>query len=146
MWKIKIPIQLIDLGNCNIHPVVHSYSEDGEELTWIIDTGASKSVFDQNKQHLIASTENAEEELHPVSIDAQPLATRPGILHPIYFGKLKIEKMEVALLDLNHINKLYAEACNMLINGLLGSDFLKTYRAAIDFNRLRLILRPPKRG
>jgi hypothetical protein len=53
---------------------------------------------------------------------------------------MKVEKMKVALLDMNHINELYEKVSDIKIGGLLGSDFLLKNKAVVDYKKKRLVL------
>lgn len=133
--RIKLPIEIIELESSNYHVLVSSKMIDGTIDNWVIDTGASKSVFDKNLADFIAFTEEGAEELHAANMSEEPLKTSLGILKPLYFGKLKVENMKVALFDMNQINELYENVADIKICGLLGSDFLLRYNAVIDYKR-----------
>jgi len=45
--KITVPLQIIELEDDNYHLVVSSVLPDGNEGFWVVDTGASKTVFDK---------------------------------------------------------------------------------------------------
>lgn len=138
---IKLPIEIIELESSNYHVLVSATMADGTTDNWVIDTGASKSVFDKNLAEFIAATEDGSEELHAANMSEEPLKTSLGILKPLFFGKLKVENMKVALLDMNQINELYQKATDIKICGLLGSDFLLKYNAIIDYKRRMLKLK-----
>ena len=137
--KIVIPIQIIELEETNVHAVISSEFEDGSSGKWLIDTGASKTVFDKNKIQYFNNI-NEEEEILSAGISELPLKISLAILKPIHFGKLKIEDLKVALLDMNHINKLYLKSVNFEIFGFLGGDFLMKYKAEISYRKKLLIL------
>ncbi|MDX8341578.1 hypothetical protein SLH46_20435 [Draconibacterium sp. IB214405] len=133
--RTKIPIDIIELESSNYHLILPSQLEGGENGYWVIDTGASKSVFDKNLDNFIAIVEEGTDELHAANMSEEPLTTSLGILKPLLFGKLKVDNMKVALLDMNHINELYQKVTDYKICGLLGSDFLLEYNAVIDYKR-----------
>lgn len=137
----KIPIEIIELESENYHLIISSVFSDGTKGNWVIDTGASKTVFDKNlKAHFLLSDEKPDE-LHSASVSEEPLETSIGYLNPFSFQKLKVENMKVALLDMSHINTLYSKVCNLEICGLIGSDFLLSHKAIIDYKKKRLVLR-----
>lgn len=138
--RYKIPIEIVELELENYHPVINTVFADGTSGKWVIDTGASKSVFDILLTQHIAYSEGDTEELHSAGISEEPIQSSLGILNPLSFGKLQVEKMKVALLDLSHINELYSRATELKICGLLGSDFLEKHKAVIDYKRRRLVL------
>ena len=45
--RIKIPINIIELEPDNFHIMISSVFTDGNSVNWIIDTGASKTVFNK---------------------------------------------------------------------------------------------------
>lgn len=138
--RYKIPIEIIELESENYHILIKSVFVDGEIGIWVIDTGASKSVFDKSLPNYFVVSEDETEELHSAGISDEPMKTSIGCMKKFNFGKLKIEQMNVALLDLSHINELYTKATDLKICGLLGSDFLLKYNAVIDYKRKRMVL------
>ncbi|HYQ56068.1 MAG TPA: aspartyl protease family protein [Draconibacterium sp.] len=139
--RTKIPIDIIEMESLNYHLILPSQLKGGEKGYWVIDTGASKSVFDKNLNEFISVVHEEKEELHAANMNEVPLNTSLGILNTIYFGKLRIEKMKVALLDMDPINSLYSKITDYKICGLLGSDFLLEYNAVIDYKRKLLKLK-----
>ena len=138
--RIKIPIQIIELESDNFHLIISSDFSDGTKGNWVIDTGASKTVFDKTLVEYYSILENESDEIHTAGIAEQPLETSLALLNTVEFGKLKIENLKVALLDLSHINELYLKATNLIICGLIGGDFLMRHRAVIDYKKQLLIL------
>ncbi|MCF6332476.1 MAG: aspartyl protease family protein [Draconibacterium sp.] len=138
--KIKIPLHLIELEEDNFHLIVTTTFSDGTNGNWVIDTGASKTVFDKTLVGKYAILEDEPDEVHTIGIGESLLETSMALLNTVQLEKLKIGDMKVALLDLSHINELYSKAGNLKICGLIGGDFLMKYRAMIDYNKRLLIL------
>jgi len=141
--KIKIPLQLIELENENFHLVVDSTLPDGTVGYWVIDTGASKTVFDKTLSDNFHEELHESEEVHTAGIGEKPLESSIGYLKPFSFRKLKMDKQRVALLDLTHINQFYSKISSLKICGLLGSDFLLNHKAVIDYKKKQLVLIRP---
>lgn len=139
--NFKIPIEIIELEDNNYHLLVTSLFNNGNEGKWVIDTGASKSIFDQNLHELYQPLEGASEELHSAGFNDEPIKSSLALLNSFYFRRFKVEKMKVALMDLSHINALYSKSTQLKICGLLGGDFLMKHRAVIDYRKKQLILR-----
>ena len=133
--KIKIPLQIIELEEGNFHIIAEGKFSDGTTGYWAIDTGASKTVFDKNQEELYLLSKEKTEEIHSAGIGEKPLVTSIGNLNPFHLGKLKVENLKVALIDLSHINQLYYRATNLEICGLIGGDFLVKNNAIIDYKR-----------
>jgi hypothetical protein len=139
--RYKLPLEILEIDPGNFHLLLTSKFSSGENGVWVIDTGASKTVFDKNAITLIQSIAEETEDLHSASGGLAPVETQQAHLKPLSFGRLKIESLEVSLLDLNHINELYDKAASRKICGLLGGDFLHQHKAVIDYRRQRIILR-----
>jgi hypothetical protein len=138
--KIKIPLKIVELEDNNFHLFVPSVFPDGTTGYWAIDTGASKTVFDKNKETMYSVSGEKTDQVHTAGISEKPMETIIAYLKPLYLGKLELRKMKVALLDLSHINNLYSKAVNLKIHGLLGGDFFMKYNAIIDYKRKIIVL------
>lgn len=131
---------LVELEDENFHLVAESAFSGGETGYWIIDTGASKTVFDLNLKSQYESAGEETDQVHTAGIGDKPIQTAIARLKHFSIGKFKMESLRVALLDLSHINKFYSQAANIKICGLLGGDFLKRYNAVVDYKKKILIL------
>jgi hypothetical protein len=139
--KIIIPLELIELEEDNYHLIVKSRFGNGEEGLWVIDTGASKTVFNiALDSHFDIVPEEEEKIIQSAGIGTDCLNIVLGVLLPFYLGDFLISPYKVALMDLSHINSLYYHAVEKEICGLIGSDFLLEHKATIDYSRLRLTL------
>jgi hypothetical protein len=138
--KIKIPLKIIDLEDENFHLIVSSSFSDGTTVYWAVDTGASKTVFDKGLEGKYSLSDEKADQVHTAGITEKPVKTTIAYLKPLSLGKLKLNTMKVALLDLSHINNLYSKAAHLTICGLLGGDFLKKYRARIDYKNKIMVL------
>ena len=139
--KHKITLQLIELEDNNFHLIVPVIFPENEKHYWIIDTGASKTVFDLNLKHLYESEGEGYNQIHTAGIGEKPIQTSIAELKPFNLQKIHVKKLKVALLDLSHINNFYSGAANLNICGLLGSDFLLDYNAIINYRAKTLTLK-----
>jgi len=139
--KHVIPINLVELESGNYHLTVCCRFTNGAEGLWVIDTGASKSVFDEALKTLYEPQESNDiTQIQSAGIGAGHLETTLGTLLPFKLAGLDIEFLHVALIDLSHINKLYFHATEKEICGLIGSDFLLNNKAVINYRTLELVL------
>jgi len=138
--RIKIPIQIIELESDNFHIIVSSVFFNGFIGNWVIDTGASKTIFDKTLLEYYSVLNDESDEIHTAGIQEKPVETLMAMLKSVQFGKLKIDELKVALLDLSHINRLYSKATNIKICGLIGGDLLMNYKGVIDYKKQVLIL------
>lgn len=137
--KFKIPLQIIDLGEDNYHLVVTSVLTNGETGFWVVDTGASKTVFDKSLAQKFGLTEIGGN-FQTAGIIEFPMQVNTAFLPYTSFRNFKVDRLEVALIDLSGINALYQKSSKIEVCGLLGSDFLLKYNALIDYKRKVMIL------
>jgi len=139
--KYTIPLELVELEEANYHITVKSLFPDRYEGLWIIDTGASKTVFNPILTSYFDSIPPEEEvTIRSAGIGNDHLDTTTALLHPFTLGNVPVGPMKVALIDLSPINTLYLHVTEREICGLIGSDFLMENRAVIDYARQRLTL------
>ncbi|HPR32941.1 MAG TPA: hypothetical protein PLK12_12625 [Prolixibacteraceae bacterium] len=138
--KAGIPLQVVKLEEDNYHILIETVMGNGDRCKWVVDTGASKTVFDFNRKEHFTELPEMLTEIQSAGISEGPIDTRVGMLCPLIFAGHSIESMIVALIDLSHINKLYDRYTQESIAGLIGSDFLIKYDAVIDFSQKKLFL------
>ena len=64
----------------------------------------------------------------------------------IKIGELEIENYRTVLLDLSHVNASYEQVGLKPVDGVLGSDILKMYKAVIDYEKKIVKLKFLKRN
>ncbi|MDA3815943.1 MAG: retropepsin-like aspartic protease [Prolixibacteraceae bacterium] len=138
--KYTTPIQLVELEDENYHIVIEGILKSGKTLLWVIDTGASKTVFDGNLSEHFDPDELEATEVQSAGIGEGRVDTQTGILHEICFGEMTLSDWPVAIINLEHINQIYSQFTNIEIAGLLGSDFLLKHQCIIDFQNLEMTL------
>lgn len=141
LMKYTIPLELVELEDHNYHLTVVSQFGGGREGMWIIDSGASKTVFDESLKELYIPVSMDESlQIQSAGIGEDRLETTLGELQPFSIGEYEHPSLQVALIDLSHINKLYYHVTSKEICGLIGSDFLLSHRAIIDYGKMELVL------
>jgi len=134
----SVPLQIIDLHDDGFHPLVE-VKIYGKPFTLVLDTGASKTAFDQTM--LLQAANDA------VIVSSDRLSTGLGtntmisattIINDLYIGTLLIPEFEVAVLDLSAINIAYRQLNHPEVLGVLGGDILMKYKAVIDYGNQSL--------
>ncbi len=138
--KIDVPLILLELEDKNFHILVESVFTNGEKGYWVIDTGASKTVFDSTLKDLYIQTEDLLSEIESAGIGDLKIETKAGYINYVSFGKFVFRDLQVGLIDLSSLNNLYSQYSNLKISGLIGSDFLVKYKAKISYEKLILSL------
>lgn len=140
--EYTIPLQLVEIEAGNYHLAASCRFKDGSAGIWIIDTGASKTVFDQSLAlHYDLAGMEEQAGLQSAGIGAARVETTLGVLNPFSFGNFQTGPMQVALIDLSHINQFYSQATEKEICGLIGGDFLLDHKAVIDYGTLSMVLK-----
>lgn len=133
MAKIKIPLEIVEIDQGSYHIFISTIINDIKRDI-IIDTGASRTVFD--KENISA---------HPIDIDYDEIIssglgpgkidTLAGVLKNFTIGNHTWKKVNAIFMDLSHINELYAKMSDKRITGLIGGDFLFNTKARIDYQK-----------
>ena len=129
-----IPIRILKLDD-GFHLLVN-IRVNGKHARLLIDTGASKTVFD--KQRVKRFIRNKKIEKHDklsTGLGTSNMKSHVTVLEKILLGNIEIRNYKTVVLDLSHVNKAYREAKQKPIDGVLGSDLLKKHSAIIDFGK-----------
>lgn len=137
---IHIPIEIIELETQSFHLLIKCTINGEQEGEMVIDTGASKTVFDRNFVLNYQHKEKDKEDLQSCGLGGDDIESDLVEIESLSFGNFKSEILNVVLIDLNQINKMYEKHCQRQICGLLGSDFLLRHQAIIDYQKSMLIL------
>lgn len=137
----SIPLRIIDLQEDGFHPLVE-ISVFGKPFTVVLDTGASKTAFDQTM--LLQADEHAVVTMSDrlsTGLGTNTMTSSTAMIHDLYIGEFKIDKFEVAVLDLSTINIAYKQLGHPEVLGVLGGDILMKYKAVIDYGEQVIILK-----
>lgn len=113
---------------------------NGVEGNFIIDSGASNSCVDTNltskfKLKTSLSQENASSATNTISkmyISKNNRLQIEELLH---------EDFNVFLFDMSHINKTFINNAIDEIDGIIGGDILKKFKAIIDYDKKNICLK-----
>jgi len=133
---LELDLQIVELEADNYHIMLEGEFHDRKKCMWIVDTGASKTVLDKNLEDYYQLIDpDGTDEFQSAGINEGMVDTLVGITGHIRFGKLLIENLKVALIDLSHINDIYSKYSEHKIAGLIGGDILKKYGAVINYKK-----------
>lgn len=112
----------------------------------IIDTGASKTVFDKKRigKYVTDKTFEKHDSLSS-GLGTNTMESELALIKKIKIGKLEIENYKTVLLDLSHVNESYDQIGLKAVDGVLGSDILLKYNAVIDYEKKILKLKFEKK-
>ena len=134
----EISFEIIELEEQTYHPLIRSEFEGLEGYWWVIDTGASKSVFDESLIGYYTGDDN--ESVMATGLGKEVVQTNTATIAEFKLGGYNFGLLKVALIDFQHINDEYAKFSDKKILGLIGSDFLYPHHAILDFGTQKVSL------
>jgi len=139
---IEVPLQLLDIEGEGFHIMVKGLIH-GKEANFLIDTGASRSVFDPSTiSNFIDDLEFEKKEGITAGVGSSDLESSTFIIDLLSFGDLEILDYEAVALDLSNIHEMYDKLGLPRIDGILGGDLLKKHKAVINYRSKKLRLTP----
>ncbi|MFA8451696.1 MAG: aspartyl protease family protein [Bacteroidales bacterium] len=135
MLDVKIPIQKINIEEDGLHLMING-KVNGKDCNFLVDTGASRTVFDNNQIQEFIKDSEAEIEKNDklgTGVGSNTMESQVTTLESIEFDSLFIADYEAILLDLKHVNESYQELGFNKIIGVLGSDLMDEYNACISY-------------
>ena len=139
---IDIPLQLLDIEGEGFHVMVKGMIH-GKEANFLIDTGASRSVFDPNTiSTFIDDLEFEKKEGMTAGVGSSDLESATFRIDTFSIGGLEIADYEAVALDLENIHEMYEKLGLPRIDGIIGGDLLKRYKAIVNYKSKKLRLTP----
>ena len=133
----EICFEIVELEANTCHPLVKAEFKGLDEYWWVIDSGASKSVFEVSlTDYYIADDES----VMATGLGKEVVETSSGTIDEFKIGGFNFGPLKVALVNFQHINDEYAKFSEKKIVGLIGCDFLYSRKAILDFEQKRIML------
>ena len=137
---IEIPLQLVSIEDNGFHLMVKA-KIGTKKIRLLVDTGASKSVFDRDRLTNIIENAQFETSEHlSTGLGTNNMESHILMINNFKIGDIKIPEMQTVALDLSHVNESYKMIGDPGIDGVLGSDILNTYKAVIYYKAKKLKL------
>lgn len=113
---------------------------NGKEAVVIIDTGASRSVFDEERiAQFVDNILLEEHDRLSTGLGTNTMSSKKVNLEKLTINTLDILNYEATILNLSHVNQSYEKLALPLIDGVLGSDILADYKAVIDYGNKEIV-------
>ena len=129
---IEVPLQLLDIEGEGFHIMVQGRIH-GKEALFLIDTGASRSVFDPKTiSSFIDDIKFEKKEGMTAGVGSSDLESSTFVIDRFSIGDLEITDYEAVALDLENIHEMYAKLNLPRIDGIMGGDLLRRYKAVIN--------------
>ena len=131
----KIPIQKLSIEGEGFHLMIKT-KINGKKANILIDTGASRTVFDSEQIKNFIPEDHIEFENNEklsTGLGTNSLVSQATTIKKLQFGNLIIKNYTAVILDMKHINQSYTALDFPAIDGVLGSDLLSKYKAVIYY-------------
>jgi len=136
MRTITVPLLLINLNEDGFHLLVE-IGVFGKKHYAVVDTGASRSVFDKNYIEVNSNEFTSAEDTCATTLFTTSAAIQ-AILPKLRIGKLTLKNYPAVALDLQSVNEAYSQMGHPKIIAILGGDILYQYQAKINYKKLKL--------
>ena len=141
---IEIPINIVSIEGDGFHLIAEGCI-NGKTARFVVDTGASRTVFDKDKiLNYINNPEFSEKEGISAGIGSTDISSFIFDIEELSFGELKIKDYQAVAMDLSNVNDSYAMIKLPPIDGVLGGDLLVKYKAVISYRLKKIRLFPTK--
>lgn len=133
MKTISVPLILVNLQDNGFHILVEIVVF-GEKQFAVVDTGASRSVFDKGlvEKHIPHLQENQEQQAATIFSSTTTLV---GTIPLLQIGKLKLPDYETVAIDLQSVSDTYIQMGQPSIAGIIGGDILMQFKCKIDYQK-----------
>ncbi|RZJ66978.1 MULTISPECIES: aspartyl protease family protein [Pedobacter] len=139
MKSITIPLKLINLQDDGFHLLVEVVVFKEKHFA-VLDTGASRSVFDKSLIELhLAETLQVSEDINAATLFTTT-TTIQATIPEVKIGSLKIKNYETVAFDLQSVTDTYQQFGHPPIIGIIGGDILMQYKAVINYEKSALRL------
>ena len=135
---MQIPIRLLDIEGEGFHVMIKG-KINGMEANFLIDTGASRSVFDPTViTKFIENPTFEKKEGITSGVGGNDLESSTFTINSLTFGDIEIKDYEAVALNLENIHETYQKLRLPAIDGIIGGDLLYRLKATLNY-RLRKI-------
>lgn len=138
--KYTLPLTIQAIENDGYH-LLTTILINGKKALLVIDTGASRSVFDETRIiDFIGHSNLAEHDKLSTGLGTNTMTSKKVVLETLDLNGLILNNYEATLLNLHHVNESYQKIGLAPIDGILGGDILMDYKAGIDYKNALLTL------
>jgi hypothetical protein len=144
MKSVKVPIRVLSIEGDGFH-LQMKVKINGKNANCIIDTGASKTVFDSERIKRFLKREVVHEnERLSTGLGTSSMQSQVVVIERLDLSGFTIYHLPCIMLDLGHVNQTYSSIGLEPIDGVIGSDILHNSQAVIDYGKSLLSLFGPK--
>lgn len=141
MKKIVLKIKLLNIENDGYHLLIKT-KINGKVANLLIDTGASRTVFDLNRMDKFINKKDLKKnEQLSTGLGTSSMVSHVSEIKKLDLGGLIIANYDGIFIDLSHVNKSYENIKLKPIDGVIGSDILLQFKAVVNYEKMELTLK-----
>ena len=142
----RLKIELMPIEEDGYHIFLDA-SINGGTARLLVDTGASRTVFDEERIKAFLTKKNQRFKRFSklsTGLGTNSMKSRSIILEEFRLGETVFKDYQAVVLNMEHVNQSYQMLGQKQIDGVLGGDLLRELRAVIDYrkNEIRWQARP----
>ena len=135
---MELPVHLLDIEGEGFHVMIKG-KINGMDANFLVDTGASRSVFDPTVVSRFVENPQFEKKSGiTAGVGGSDLETSTFTIDSLTFGDIEIKEYEAVALDLENVHETYQKLGLPPIDGIIGGDLLYRLKATLNY-RLRKI-------
>lgn len=136
----KLNLRVVSIEGDGWHLYIHA-KINGQHANLLVDTGASKTVFDKTRVVTFMEDANLVElDKFSTGLGTDSMRGHMIAIDEIELGGITVKNYQGLALDLSHVNASYDKLGIEPIDGVLGSDILHEYNANISYKTKKLQL------
>ena len=141
MKKTILKLQFLSMEDDDGLHLNTSIFINGKKANMIVDTGASKTVFDSGRIKQFTGNNKLEKhKKQATGLGTNTMQSHSTMVNTLRLKNVVIKNYVALLLDLSHVNSAYKKMGMKAIDGVLGGDILNKHKAIIDYRKKTLQL------
>lgn len=141
---IEVPLQLLNIEDEGFHVMIKG-KINGMEANFLVDTGASRTIFNLNAvNQFIEQPQLEKKEGITSGVGSENLESFLFTIETLSIGKIDLNNYEAVAIDLDTIHESYEKLGLPNIDGVIGGDILFQLKACINYHLRKIRLTPPR--
>ena len=130
----KIPLEIYQSGHIVFELVMNNVA-----AKFLLDTGASGTILTVESIEKF-NLELEETDESGTGAGSENIAMQNSVNNTLIFKEKKIDKIDLFVMDLKHVNNSFIELGHPEIDGVLGADILTQHDCVIDYKGMYLYI------
>jgi predicted aspartyl protease len=136
----RLKIELMPIEEDGYHIFIEALI-NGAAARLLIDTGASRTVFDEERIRAFLTKRNHRFKRFSklsTGLGTNTMKSHSIILDEFRLGETVFKDYQAVVLNMEHVNQSYQMLGQKQIDGVLGGDLLQKLKAVVDYRKKEL--------